>query len=229
MDKPSLPLTKSNLNKLQDESLIECHKDEIFSRFYQELIKNHHPKVEPNPDKADVVVASPKVLPFPYHNDSMFLPTAEHIQYKQHRCGTDASQSSKISSSFMDSNVSKRRPKSMPIPRDSCSMTTNSSYKKHQQWERRSLTSQYEAMVTFAAGNQRRSSIRSSITSISTSCSNIRDKGVSCLTKSISRKPRLLKRLLRLFTKQKSQETQKRQHKISHHGPVWYCQYSSNP
>ncbi|KAI8061860.1 uncharacterized protein B0P05DRAFT_556979 [Gilbertella persicaria] len=201
-----LPLTKENLLKLQNQSSVQ--KDEILNRFYQGLTKNRRQRCQSNPHKDDVVVASPWVLPFPYHNDSMFLPTAEHIQYKQHNASIITATYS--SSSLLESNLTKRRPKS--TPGGSYSTTICSSLKKQHQRKRRALMSQYESVMTENQGSL----------TLSSSLSSLSSNSIQEITMPITKKSWLLKRLLRLFKKQKK-------HTNDNHSTVWYCQYTNNP
>ncbi|KAI9020834.1 hypothetical protein CLU79DRAFT_753992 [Phycomyces nitens] len=63
-----LPLTKENLSRKEREEA-ELHSSNI-SRRRRTSTK-------------DCVMESPRLMPFPYHNDSCFLPTVEHPQSKQ--------------------------------------------------------------------------------------------------------------------------------------------------
>ncbi|KAI7902603.1 uncharacterized protein BX663DRAFT_509811 [Cokeromyces recurvatus] len=77
-DQHIYPLTFENVSKIElaEPSLMPL------ARYWNEMERNHHHTTaithKRQRRKQDQVVESPRLLPFPYHNDSYFLPTAEH-------------------------------------------------------------------------------------------------------------------------------------------------------
>ncbi|KAI8148025.1 hypothetical protein BJV82DRAFT_594312 [Fennellomyces sp. T-0311] len=83
----SLPLTKENLSKHAVREDAEPSFT-LLSRYYNELplpspvlSARRERRDSSNTTTSDFVVASPRLSPFPYHNDSLFLPTAEQHQH----------------------------------------------------------------------------------------------------------------------------------------------------
>ncbi|CAO3644191.1 unnamed protein product [Cunninghamella blakesleeana] len=92
------PLTEENLSKINNESSPYIYDNEMISRYCLNSSSNvsspnsrHEHKVTPSPSTShrsrtismtrDIVVESPRLSPFPYHNDSLFLPTVEKKQH----------------------------------------------------------------------------------------------------------------------------------------------------
>ncbi|KAI7866782.1 hypothetical protein BDF14DRAFT_1809959 [Spinellus fusiger] len=81
-----LPLTKENLMRMHQQSPSPVsrlvHYYDSLTHAVSERTSNSH--VQPRsykhrPSSVDTVVESPRILTFPYHNDSFFLPTAEKV------------------------------------------------------------------------------------------------------------------------------------------------------
>lgn len=90
----SLPLTKENLSRVAYAQAEECEPSiSMLARYYHDLSLPPLPMSPRRERKAssttksirssDTVLASPRLSPFPYHNDSLFLPMAEK-QQQQH-------------------------------------------------------------------------------------------------------------------------------------------------
>lgn len=94
---PPVPLTPENLTRHTRLVRTSVHQDPLTLRIekYQESLKSitadspttevfEHPKTDRKKKKkkiqSDYVIRPPRALPFPYHNDCMFLPVAEHDQ-----------------------------------------------------------------------------------------------------------------------------------------------------
>ncbi|KAI8981788.1 hypothetical protein BDF20DRAFT_863276 [Mycotypha africana] len=86
-------LTRKNLYKLENQihKLESGSNRDLLDRYLQEVTSNskhflrhdgtvHHLQSSKRKSE-DLVMASPRLSPFPYHNDSLFFPTAEQIQY----------------------------------------------------------------------------------------------------------------------------------------------------
>jgi hypothetical protein len=235
---PVLPLTEQNLLNLSSNN------NEMLERYCQELTKNRGrcqstpPQImqQQQQKNHDFVVASPRLLPFPYHNDSMFLPTAEQVQYQMSSCYENISSSNTSradsSSSIPPSSPSfisqPQRPQSTTNIRDSSNYSI-SSISHHHHRERRSLPSRLDSLVVTNNFSKHRFLRRSS------SCSSFGSSSVSSLeivendyahtqfdnSKNNTKKP-WLKRILKFF---------KNSNKQQHHdrNTVWYCQYTKNP
>lgn len=242
---PVLPLTEKNLLSLSSNN------NEMLERYCQELTKNRK-RCQSTPPQLiqqqqqqqksnDFVVASPRLLPFPYHNDSMFLPTAEQIQYQMSSCYDNVSSSNTSradsSSSIPPSSPSlisrPQRPQSTTNIRGSSAYSVSST-SHHYHRERRSLPARLDSLITTNNFGKHRFLHRSS------SCSSFGSSSVSSLeivennythtqfnnSKGNTKKP-WLKRILKFFKNNNKQPQQQRQH---HDGnPVWYCQYTKNP
>lgn len=86
----SLPLTKENLSRVAYAQAEECEPSiSMLARYYHDLSLPPLPMSPRRERKAssttrsirsDTVLASPRLSPFPYHNDSLFLPMAEKQQ-----------------------------------------------------------------------------------------------------------------------------------------------------
>lgn len=73
-----LPLTKENLNLINQNESEQASI--LLARYYNELPLPSPPSRRErrySSNSTDTVMASPRLQPFPYHNDSLFLPTAE--------------------------------------------------------------------------------------------------------------------------------------------------------
>lgn len=90
------PLTEENLSKINNDSSPYIYNNEMISRYCLNSSSNvsspnsrYENKVAPSPSSShrsktttrDIVVESPRLSPFPYHNDSLFLPTVEKKQH----------------------------------------------------------------------------------------------------------------------------------------------------
>ncbi|GAA5797600.1 hypothetical protein HPULCUR_002989 [Helicostylum pulchrum] len=232
----SLPLTRENLMNFQDT--MSQQKDsvtnEILQRYCHEinLSRQQQPSLyrercqsTPPPPQRDVVVASPRVLPFPYHNDSMFLPTAEHIQYQNIHTSVVSSSTSRADSSSIppESEYLTSRPH----------LTTNISNRslsslQQQPSERRSLPARldYGRNIVISKSNsnkQQRFLRRSSSFGSNSTLSELPQQQDDI------KKP-WLKRILKFFNKNKKvvvKESSINEDSSVHQ--VWYCQYSKNP
>ncbi|KAI9303312.1 hypothetical protein BJ944DRAFT_268621 [Cunninghamella echinulata] len=91
--------SKLSLSPLTEENLSKINKDS--PQFYNEMIsrycltsscnvtspnnrydnERYQPSQRSRSTSKDVVVESPRLSPFPYHNDSLFLPTVERSQH----------------------------------------------------------------------------------------------------------------------------------------------------
>ncbi|KAI7879978.1 hypothetical protein K492DRAFT_178200 [Lichtheimia hyalospora FSU 10163] len=86
----SLPLTKENLSHAE-----ECEPSiSMLARYYHDLSlpplpmsprRERKPSSTTRSIRSDTVLASPRLSPFPYHNDSLFLPMAEKQQPIYHQ------------------------------------------------------------------------------------------------------------------------------------------------
>ncbi|KAI9494836.1 hypothetical protein BDB00DRAFT_817259 [Zychaea mexicana] len=82
--RPSLPLTKENLSRYVHQQEETEPSFTLMSRYYNDLpppspvlSARRERRNSSNTTSSDFVVATPRLSPFPYHNDSLFLPTAE--------------------------------------------------------------------------------------------------------------------------------------------------------
>lgn len=75
----SIPLTKENLARVASD---DEGSSLLMERYYQGSPRSK--SIMSTTTTTDTVMPSPRLLPFPYHNDSTFLPTAEH----HHRCSS---------------------------------------------------------------------------------------------------------------------------------------------
>lgn len=252
------PLTRENLMIFEE---ILDHKDacsnEILQRFCREIsssnnahlhqihvtpskssIRERCQSTPPQIQKNDLVVASPKLLPFPYHNDSLFLPTAEKIQYHNHFHSSTTTTASLSSSSRADSSslapeseVLISRPYSTTNIPNSPSMKSLTSINNASRPsnDRRSLPIKldYSNIVISSTGSKKQRFLHrsSSYGSLST---------VSSAGYNTEKKP-WLKRIFKFFNKNKHNSQQKKQPNLNSYkdvegkGPVWYCKYSKNP
>ncbi|KAI9315089.1 hypothetical protein BX666DRAFT_1959252 [Dichotomocladium elegans] len=82
----TLPLTKENLSLVEEYSEEAEPSISLLARYYNELPLPAPPMSSRRERRvssttsthSDMVMASPRLSPFPYHNDSLFLPMAEH-------------------------------------------------------------------------------------------------------------------------------------------------------
>lgn len=254
---PPSPLTRENLMTLE-ESLDheDAYSNEILQRFCREInssnnahlhqahvipskssIRERCQSTPPQIQKNDVVVASPKLLPFPYHNDSLFLPTAEKIQYHNHfhssTTTTSLSSSSRADSSSLspESEVLISRPYSTTNIPNSPSMKSLTSINNASRPsnDRRSLPIKldYSNIVISSTGSKKQRFLNrsSSYGSLST---------VSSAGYNTEKKP-WLKRIFKFFNKNKHKSQQIKQSNLNSNNDVdgksrvWYCKYSKNP
>ncbi|CAO0798693.1 unnamed protein product [Mucor circinelloides] len=248
---PVLPLTEENLLNLSSNN------NEMLERYCQEMTLNRvrcqstPPQLmtQQQQKNSDIVVASPRILPFPYHNDSMFLPTAEQIQYQMASSCYDNFSSSGTSRADSSSSIIPPSPSFMSRPKRPQSTNTNIrgssnysvssiSHHQHQYRGRRSLPARLDSLVMTNSFSKHRFLRRSS------SCSSFGSSSVSSLEVvennyahqqqvqpqhhlSHTKKP-WLKRIFKFFNKNTKQEQQQQQ-QHQDGNPVWYCQYSKNP
>lgn len=207
----SLPLTKENLQHLE-----HSNNNEILERYCRNIeYARDIIRSQSSPPKNDLVVASPRLLPFPYHNDSLFLPTAEQIQYHLHSSTQDSlstSRAESFSTLWPDSSLLMSRPQSTTniIRGDSNhSISMNSGVQiKH---ERRSLPARLEHQLM--SRRLKKFRYAPSVASSSTAASQ-------------PKKP-WIKRIIQLFHKNNKKSNTQQQ--LDNNHPVWYCQYSNNP
>ncbi|GAA5807368.1 hypothetical protein MFLAVUS_000727 [Mucor flavus] len=226
----SLPLTRENLMNFQDT--MSQQKDlvanEILQRYCHEInLSRQQPsslyreRCQSTPPQRDVVVASPRILPFPYHNDSMFLPTAEHTQYQN------------IHSSVVSSSTSRADSSSIPPESEYLTsrphLTTNISNRSlsslQQPSERRSLPARLDYgrnIVISKSNKQQRFLRRSSSFGSNSTLSELPQQEDDI------KKP-WLKRILKFFNKNKKVEVKEPSIIEGSVHQVWYCQYSKNP
>lgn len=251
---PILPLTEENLLNLSSNN------NEMLERYCQEMTlqrvrcQSTPPQLTTQQQQKsnDIVVASPRILPFPYHNDSMFLPTAEQIQYQMASSCYDNFSSSGTSRADSSSSIIPPSPSFMSRPKRPQSTNTNirgsSNYSvssishhhhHHQHRGRRSLPARLDSLVMTNSSSKHRFLRRSS------SCSSFGSSSVLSLEvvennyahqqqqqQPVQPQPHLshtkkpwLKRIFKFFNKNTKQPPQ--QHQDGN--PVWYCQYSKNP
>ncbi|KAI7855351.1 hypothetical protein BDC45DRAFT_505995 [Circinella umbellata] len=82
---PPLPLTKENLSLYVNQQEETEPSFTLMSRYYNDLpppspvlsARRERRNSSNTTSSSDFVVATPRLSPFPYHNDSLFLPTAE--------------------------------------------------------------------------------------------------------------------------------------------------------
>lgn len=263
-----LPLTRENLLCLEQQPTKDSVTNEILARYCQEIVslndsrqqrqQQQRQQMTPSyrercqstpPPHKDIVVASPRILPFPYHNDSMFLPTAEQIQYQHQHSAV---------SSFTSSGTTSRADSSSLAAADSFCISrphsinhidsSPSSSIINQHPERRSLPARLDysnnIVISSATKKQqqqrflrRSSSFRSSSVTTASPTSVQQQQAPQQQQKgdnnSHKKKP-WLKRILNFFNKNKQRKQQ--QQTSSEEGTVgnsidqvWYCQYSKNP
>lgn len=225
----TLPLTRENLMNFQDTMVQQKDSvtNEILQRYCHEIITSRQQSIalpsyrercqSTPPQQKDVVVASPRVLPFPYHNDSLFLPTAEQIQYHHLHSSAVSSSTSRADSSSIppESEYLISRPHS----------TTNMHYSNHslsslqQPSERRSLPAKLDStnFIISKSNKQQRFLRRSASFASNSTLSPPED----------TKKP-WLKRVLKFFHKSRKLKKQQESAEDSI-DQVWYCQYSKNP
>lgn len=185
---PVLPLTEENLLNLSSNN------NEMLERYCQEMTlqkvrcQSTPPQftTEQQQKNNDIVVASPRILPFPYHNDSMFLPTAEQIQYQMASSCYDNFSSSGTSRADSSSSIIPPSPSFMSRPKRPQSTNTNIrgssnysvssiSHHHHQHRGRRSLPARFDSLVMASSPSKHRFLRRS------TSCSSFGSSSVSSL------------------------------------------------
>lgn len=226
----TLPLTRENLMNFQDTMVQQKNSvtNEILQRYCHEIIlsrqqqsittPSYRERCQSTPPQKDVVVASRRVLPFPYHNDSMFLPTAEQIQYHHLHSSAVSSSTSRADSSSIppESEYLMSRPHS----------TTNMHCSNHSLTslqhpaERRSLPAKLDNNnFIISKSNKKPRFLRRSSSFVSNST-------LSHHESEETKKP-WLKRVFKFFHKNKKV---KKQEAIEENiDQVWYCQYSKNP
>ncbi|KAI8978940.1 hypothetical protein BDB01DRAFT_798663 [Pilobolus umbonatus] len=225
-----LPLTKENL-----KSLDRIEPNEIFKRYWQETPCASSPSqsslhrrcqsTQPNPD---VVVVSPRLLPFPYHNDSMFLPTAEQLQYRVANSSSapPASNASHTGSYLHSFESSFSRSSTTHVPsigspqtfeRRSLPARLDYSSHKHSSWGKKFGG---RLLRKDTASSCCSSSIISTVdedTPITTTTSNTN-------TSTTPQRKHWIKRIFKVFSSKKKSDIKKEDA-----GRVWYCEYSKNP
>ncbi|CEP18576.1 hypothetical protein [Parasitella parasitica] len=243
---PAHPLTEKNLLSLSSNNneMLERYCKEITT--HRERCQSTPPRfILPQQKTNDVVVASPRLLPFPYHNDSMFLPTAEQMQYqKSSGYATTTSSSTSWAGSCSSSSAAPlpllmprlNRPQSTataPNMRGSSNYSISSI--SHHNRERRSLPARLDSFVKanrFAKYRfLRRSTSGSSFDSSSVSSLEIvEDNDAPQQYNDSNTKKPWLKRIFKFFNKTNEKQQQEQPPNHHHDGnPVWYCQYSKNP
>ncbi|KAI8368291.1 uncharacterized protein BYT42DRAFT_586052 [Radiomyces spectabilis] len=91
----SLPLTKENLMVFNDHQAKQPPpKKRVYSSLGHSTVSSWRKHC-----RQDVVLESPHISPFPYHNDSLFLPLAEHTPPLSHPSSNKSSTSGSQSSS----------------------------------------------------------------------------------------------------------------------------------
>lgn len=206
----SLPLTKENLKHLNNRPQ---RNNEILERFIEYRPQSVPPTTN---SKNDVVVASPRLLPFPYHNDSLFLPTAEQIQYQLQSSDSLSTSRAESLSTFLpdySSALASRPHSTANIITSNYSISMNSGVQYNH--ERRSLPARLEHQLKI-----KRFYRPSSIDSSSIASSAVKPEPIKM---NMNKKPWILRRILQLFHRNKKNTNQ------NGDPPVWYCQYSKNP
>ncbi|KAI9273642.1 hypothetical protein BY458DRAFT_539648 [Sporodiniella umbellata] len=153
----------------------------------------------------DRVLESPRLLSFPYHNDSHFLPTAEQLQYNIIHHGSVHSSSSQTETASLLS--------SLPVSsRHRSSLQKNSAFSSTP--DRRSLPNRViPHSLHSRASHHRPSSMRTiSASTLHSHASSIHKE---------KDKKHWLKRILKFLGKNKKPSCEKNQ--------VWFRQYSKNP
>ncbi|KAI9014428.1 hypothetical protein CLU79DRAFT_838473 [Phycomyces nitens] len=234
--KTSLPLTKENLMLVTDETEQPVN---MLVRYYTGMATASSEtssissvpirRRERRPSSMDAVMQSPRLLPFPYHNDSLFLPTAE----QGHRPSTLSSPNS----SLVDISISNYQPPngSTPAPSRRSSATDYRRPAQVPQAPRRQSSapgSFNKARIAFT--KKHRTSKRKSapatvqnLPSLDTS-SNSSDSSDPCEPES----PNWISRALKFFSKRKTAPPPSvgpaKVCRFSEQ-PVWYSQYANNP
>jgi hypothetical protein len=230
-----LPLTKENLENLQNTHL---ENNDILERYCQEISRNsardNTRSQSTPPFRNDEVVASRRILPFPYHNDSMFLPTAEQLQY--HLSSAEGSSTRADSSSAVDSNFLISRPHSTTVRGSNSQYSMVSSTTGHSP-ARRSLPARLDHLIMSKNFSKQRFLLRtSSLGSSSAASSSLlhdidasAEHEVPLMASSTkqAKKP-WIKRILKFFHHSNKKTQQQKQYREGN-PPVWYCQYSTNP
>ncbi|KAG2229837.1 hypothetical protein INT48_001085 [Thamnidium elegans] len=197
--------------------------NEILRRYCHEInLSRQQPsyreRCQSTPPQRDIVVASPRILPFPYHNDSMFLPTAEQIQYQN-------THTSVVSSSTSRADSSSILPESEYLtsrPQLATNISNRSLSSLQQPSERRSLPAilDYGRNIVISKSNKQQRFLRRSSSFGSNST-------LSELPQQDDIKKPWLKRILKFFNKNKKVREPSINEGSVHQ--VWYCQYSKNP
>ncbi|KAG1458771.1 hypothetical protein G6F56_006317 [Rhizopus delemar] len=213
----SLPLTRQNLSNLNHK--LAAMPNVVLERYCQEIARSsvrEKPSISP-----DVVLASPRLLPFPYHNDSLFLPTAEQLQYNLSNNGSIYSSSSKTETASLFSSPPISRQRSA-VTVQKCHNDSTFSSTSHTSPDRRSLP----------ARKQYNNSIKARMSNICTRQISIHSVSSSTIASSIckesSDKKPWLKRILKFLTKNKLNRKQQTPDKTKL-DQVWFRQYSKNP
>ncbi|KAG0740792.1 hypothetical protein G6F57_008998 [Rhizopus arrhizus] len=222
-----LPLTKENLINLSQSTTLMSN--EILERYCQEIsrpARYDRRQSSVTTTSPDTVLASPRLLPFPYHNDSLFLPTAEQLQYNLTTSSSSSSYSQTEISSLFSSNLPITCPHSA-VHIKKCRSNNGSSFSASRiSPERRSLPAKMEHSIkprhSTVSGCTRQTSFRSSTHSTAS----------SIYKESSSDKKPWLKRLLKFLSKNKGKLNRKQplqnqpKNKLDQ---VWFCQFSKNP
>ncbi|ORY98133.1 hypothetical protein BCR43DRAFT_490924 [Syncephalastrum racemosum] len=208
----TLPLTKENLSRIveQDSSF------SLLTRYCNDYTPPPSPLCRPRPhtptyrrkdslsgSEADTVMASPRQLPFPYHNDSLFLPTAE--QYH-------------VSSRLSLDERRPRRPSS-----------TTEHYRASSPLAGASLPKRH-ASAPPSFDKARRALVRTpSMTSAASSASS----ASTLKATDEKHRPLWLKRVIKLFSTLKRRKSFQSERKLRScrrsEAAVWYSQYAANP
>lgn len=229
--------------------------DEILQRYCHEMIldnkqqgkltkPSYRERCQSTPPhiQRDIVVASPRLLPFPYHNDSMFLPTAETTQYNHLHSSASSSllTSSRADSSSLlpDSEFLASRPQSTTntilnnsSSAQSLNYSTRNDNSKPSIFERRSLPIKldYSNIVISKSGSKQQRFLRRSSSFGSSSTT------LSAPTANEKKRP-WLKRILKFFNKNNKHNNKKHNNDNNNINEedivvdqVWYCQYNKNP
>ncbi|KAL0074846.1 hypothetical protein J3Q64DRAFT_1199559 [Phycomyces blakesleeanus] len=206
---------------------------------------------ERRPSSMDAVMQSPRLLPFPYHNDSLFLPTAE----QSHRPSTTNSPNS----SLLDISIPpsqqnqfqyqyKPADGSTPAPSRRSSATDHRRPVQVPQAPRRQSSapgSFNKARIAFTKKNRtsKRKSAPAGTTvqmapSLDTSSNNTSDSNSSTSDPCEPESPTWISRALKFFSKRKTapltatlSAAQQPASKVCRFSeqPVWYSQYANNP
>ncbi|RCH84747.1 hypothetical protein CU097_005679 [Rhizopus azygosporus] len=232
----SAPLTKENLLKFNKEA--KSTRNEILSRYCREasISSSVRERCQSTPTSShpDIVLASPRLLPFPYHNDSHFLPTAERLQYNLANSYSISSSSSsyRAETSSIPSTIQNiSRPQSRSNLKNCCHLSSSIA----------STHTRKPSSMPYLYSSS--SSIRrhSSIVKDDASSSNYRSLSATCSIttspihkESYSDRKQIpwIKRLLKFLNKNKLKPHRNREDLErckSKSNQVWFCKFAVNP